>query len=200
MSMTMWRKALPLALAALLAGCGGDGGGAGETAGDTSAGTPAGDSGKTVVAPDDAGAWAVTLRGAGPVRVGMTADEAMRALGTRYEPGADAECEEISSSNLPEGVWLMAVERRVVRVDVTQGTVATAEGARIGDPEARIVSLYGGRVEARPHKYTDGKYLVVSGTDPADRNHRLVFETDGEKVTRYRAGALPQVEWVEGCA
>jgi hypothetical protein len=191
---------LPLALSALLAGCGDRGEGARETAGDPSAATPAADSGKTVVAPDDAGAWAVTPRGAGPVRVGMTAGEAMRALGTRYEPGADAECEEISSSNLPAGVSLMAVQRRVVRVDVTQGTVATAEGARIGDPEARIMALYGARLETRPHKYTDGKYLVVSGTDPAEANYRLVFETDGEKVTRYRAGALPQVEWVEGCA
>ena len=40
-------------------------------------------------------------------------------------------------------------------------------------------------------------YLKPS--DPA-LPYRLVFETDGERVTRYRAGRLPEVEWVEGCA
>jgi hypothetical protein len=36
--------------------------------------------------------------------------------------------------------------------------------------------------------------------DATDRNFRIVFETDGKKVTRWRAGLLPQVEFVEGCA
>jgi len=59
----------------------------------------------------------------------------------------------------------------------------------------RIKQLYpAARVE--PHKYTDGHYLVVDVTP----QRRFVFETDGSKVTRYRSGAVPVVDWVEGCA
>ena len=35
---------------------------------------------------------------------------------------------------------------------------------------------------------------------PADTTRRLVFETDGARVLRYRAGRRPEVEWVEGCS
>ena len=34
----------------------------------------------------------------------------------------------------------------------------------------------------------------------ADSAYRLIFETDGQRVTEYRAGLLPAVEWVEGCS
>jgi hypothetical protein len=30
-------------------------------------------------------------------------------------------------------------------------------------------------------------------------NNRIVFETDGKKVVKYRSGRLPAVEYVEGC-
>lgn len=145
-------------------------------------------------------AWTVDFAGVGPVRVGTTADVAMQALGSKYEPTAEPACEIISSSNLPRGVSLMAVDGRVVRVDVTEGTTATAAGARIGDTEARVRELYGARVQEMPHKYTDGEYLVVRAAEPADSALRIVFETDGQKVLRYRSGTEPQVEWVEGCA
>ena len=29
---------------------------------------------------------------------------------------------------------------------------------------------------------------------------RLIFETDGQRVVRYRAGITPAVKYVEGCA
>jgi hypothetical protein len=32
-----------------------------------------------------------------------------------------------------------------------------------------------------------------------DPQHRIIFETDGKVVTRYRAGRMPEVEWVEKC-
>ena len=51
------------------------------------------------------------------------------------------------------------------------------------------MSLYDGRVEVRPHKYTTGHYLVVSAPAGGDATEggdafRLVFETDGEEVLR----------------
>jgi hypothetical protein len=85
-------------------------------------------------------------------------------------------------------------------VEVDSGGVATAEGARIGDTEARVQELYPGRVTVSPHKYTDGRYLIVRPAAASDTTHLLVFETDGRVVQRFRAGQKPQVEYVEGCS
>ena len=38
--------------------------------------------------------------------------------------------------------------------------------------------------------------LVVTS---ADKNHELIFSTDGNKVINIRNGQLPEVEYVEGC-
>ena len=65
--------------------------------------------------------------------------------------------------------------------------------------EPEIKNLFPDQIEVEPHKYVDGgHYLVFVPGDPAD--HRVIFETDGAMVTSYRAGILPEVEWVEGCS
>jgi hypothetical protein len=94
----------------------------------------------------------------------------------------------------------MIVGGRLVRIDVRDSTVATSQGARIGDSESTVGRLYGSeRVMSTPHAYTDGHYLTVAPRGVGD-DRRLVFETDGRTVTEYRAGLLPMVGWVEGCS
>lgn len=153
-------------------------------------------------------AWTMRFDGIGPLRVGMTFDEARAALGgdlrmndpvTGMEEGPDR-CDHPRSARLPAGVRVMVDGGRVVRVQVDSASVATAEGARVGDREARIRQLYAGRVAVQPHKYTDGHYLVVRPAEPSDTTHLLIFETDGRVVERFRAGVRPQVEYVEGCS
>jgi len=90
--------------------------------------------------------------------------------------------------------------RRIGRVDVDSGAVATSTGARIGDSEDRIKSLYPNRVTVSPHEYTDGHYLTVESGSEADSLYRIIFETDGKRVLNYRAGTRPSVEYVEGCS
>lgn len=163
-------------------------------------------SGDSSVAQDTS--WTLRQDGIGPLRVGMTVEEARAALGGDFQaPGPDAgvsdspeACQYARSGRVPAGVWVMLEGLRIVRVEVDSGTIATAEGARIGDTEARIQQLYPGRVTSGPHKYTDGHYLTVRPAEPADTTHLIVFETDGSVVTRFRGGQKPQVEYVEGCA
>lgn len=143
---------------------------------------------------------AVSAQGAGPVRVGMTVAEARQATGeaTVTEDSINRECDYVRLSGLPEGISLMVVEGIVSRIDVRSPGITTAEGARIGDSESRIDSLYGNSVVRQPHEYTDGSYLIVPAT--GDTSYQLVFETDGNAVTTYRAGLMPMVQWVEGCS
>ena len=166
---------------------------------DTTTGTVPDTPPPTTGAPTDTTAH---VTGFGPVRAGMTVAEAERALGTslvllgpRMEP-----CHYVLDEKRP-GVAYMIIDGRVARADIRRGsTIRTAEGAGIGDTEERIQALYPGRVEVQPHKYVDGHYLIVRSPAPADTIHRMIFETDGKKVTSYRTGRLPEVRWVEGCS
>ncbi|MBB4635588.1 hypothetical protein [Longimicrobium terrae] len=149
--------------------------------------------------------WSLRMDGAGPLRIGMTKDEARAALGGDLTTGLagppdPTACDYPKSAALPAGLKVMMEGGRLVRVDIDSAALATAEGARVGDPESRIQQLYAGRVTEGPHKYVQtGKYLTVRPAN-ADTTRALVFETDGGKVTRMRAGQRPQVEYVEGCS
>lgn len=203
-----------IALIALLlstAACGsGDGGDPSATVDSVAIAAPEGDPAAPpqppVLAADTA--WVMRLDGMGPVRVGMTFDEARAALGgdlrmnddsADHPQGADR-CDYPRSAGLPAGTQVMVQGQRVVRVEVDSGSMTTAEGARIGDTEARIQELYPQRVTVQPHKYTQGHYLVVRPATASDTTNLLIFETDGRVVERFRAGQKPQVEWVEGCS
>lgn len=152
-------------------------------------------------APPTAGAdtaWVVSPEGVGPVRIGMSAAEARAALGLPSDIIKPDECQYLGVRMLGRNVDVMVERDTVVRVDVIDSTVATTAGARVGDSEARVRALYPS-LRTMPHKYTGptGHYLIV--TPGADTTRQLIFETDGQRVTTYRAGRLPQVAYVERC-
>ena len=138
----------------------------------------------------------------GPVRFGQPIGTVSSALGEQLQPAyKDFEtCDYVKPTGLPAGTALMVIKDSVMRVDVDSGGIPTAEGARVGDSEQSVIDLYAGRVTVQPHKYTgpQGHYLVVRA--PADSMYAIIFETDGKRVTSYRAGRRPAVEFVEGCA
>ena len=143
----------------------------------------------------------VTEVGLLPLRGGMllsSAQDALRGALIRRAADDTAQCTYVEWRGGPPGVRVMAAEGRIARVDIDSGVIATTEGARIGDTEARIIRLYPTAIVS-PHKYTDGHYLTVTPTSVSDSAYRLVFETEKGKVTRYRAGKRPEVEFVEGC-
>jgi hypothetical protein len=165
----------------------------------------AGGNGMSAPAPDRR-SWTVTERGYGPLRAGMTLDEARSALGdTMSIPApADSICDHVTpafAAGAEPSMLFMIEQGRIARVEVRDATVATAAGARVGDARSRIETLYQGRVRVEPHKYTDGKYLIVPLGTGADSLYRLVFETDETgRVLTFRSGLYPQVQWVEGCS
>jgi hypothetical protein len=146
--------------------------------------------------------WVVTTHGAGPLRIGMSIDEARAAARGALAAPSNSDpsaCTYVPIAGAPKGIAVMVEGGRVVRIDVDSGSVPTAEGARVGDTEERIRTIYPGDVTIAPHKYTNGHYLTVRPKSAADSVNRIVFETDGRAVTRYRVGVPPPVEYVEGC-
>jgi hypothetical protein len=88
----------------------------------------------------------LAINGIGPIRVGMTVDEASRAAGVKLvfiASGPDG----ISCSHFkPEGelkdIKFMVTKGRIARVEIRDKRITTIRGARIGDTLDRIISLY----------------------------------------------------------
>jgi hypothetical protein len=142
---------------------------------------------------------ALTDTGFGPISVGMTLAEANSALGETLrtlQPVVGTGCEYAFGR---DSVAVMMEEGRIVRIEVRAPGVATSEGAKVGDTEARVQQLYADRITTTPHKYTSGHYLFVTPRDGPRGQTQLVFETDGSVVTEFRGGLLPAVAYVERC-
>jgi hypothetical protein len=90
-------------------------------------------------------------------------------------------------------------EGKFARYSTDSAAQIAPGGGKVGMTRAQIDTLYAGRIEERPHKYSDGKYLRIK-SDAGD-NGVLVFETDAAgTVTEWRVGVEPQVDFVEGCS
>jgi hypothetical protein len=130
----------------------------------------------------------------------MTVDDLRRVAGDFPSQNATAECSYVRPSAAPGGVSVMLARGRVVRIDIDSASVQSDAGVGVGDRSARVGEAYPGRVTATPHKYiAGGEYLSVRSGSPTDSTLRIVFETDSGRVTRFRSGQMPAVEWLERC-
>lgn len=138
------------------------------------------------------------------LRLGMSVEDARAAWkgelgGDRIEPKG---CGYLVPADVANGseFGLMFEDGRLVRYDVGLARETAPGGGRVGMTQKDIERLYPGRVREQPHEYVPGgRYLRI--LDPASAQRALVFETDeAGRVTRWRAGQAPQVDYVEGCS
>ncbi len=145
--------------------------------------------------------------GYGDLRFGIVADEMPQAwggelvtLGKDDNPG----CYFMTPKwvEVPAEFAFMIGDGKFARYGTESGKFVAPGGGKVGMTKAEVAALYAGRIEERPHKYTDGQYLRIA--DGAGGDGVLVFETDGKtdtaKVTEWRVGVPPQVDYVEGCS
>jgi hypothetical protein len=140
--------------------------------------------------------------GLGQIQIGMNLDDAVNVGLLNENPTMKPTCDFVFpavGAGIPDGVSVMVVQGKVARIDIDTGSVTTEDGAKIGDTEDAIRTMYDGDVQIEPHKFiSGGHYMVVAG-DSTSLGKAIVFETDGQRVTSFRAGRLPEVKWVEGC-
>ena len=142
-----------------------------------------------------------TAQGLGPVHIGMTVAQAEKVIGApiTYDPsaGGGRDCRYAWPSAGMKQVRFIIAHGVIVRIDIDDFAITTDKGARIGDSEARIKTLYAGDVVENPDPYIPGghDYIVPS----ADNKTAILFETDGEVVLSYRVGDRKAVGWAAGC-
>lgn len=165
-------------------------------------------------APD---ANTLTATGLGALRIGMTRDEVVAAVGDKFNPslvgGAEPEvCDQWRPARLPEGVTVMLENGVLTRISVASpATLKTDRGFGVGDTAQAIKAAYGPLAVSQPHKYspapaedifvwttggpaTPGQYVQ----DSAARGVRYEIGGDG-RVSIVHAGG-PSIQLVEGCA
>jgi hypothetical protein len=162
-----------------------------------------GRNGPNGAARDSVSDLALSEDGLGQIQVGMNLDDAVNMGLLNENPNMKPQCDFVFpavGAGIPDGVSVMVVKGKVARIDVDTGAVTTEDGVKVGDSEQKVQSVYDGDVQVEPHKYiSGGHYMTVLG-DSTSAGKALVFETDGKKVTSFRAGRLPEVKWVEGCS
>ncbi|QNP42088.1 lectin [Lysobacter terrestris] len=145
---------------------------------------------------------AISYAGFRDVRFGANADAVRAAWGTEMVggPGDPQGCYYLyPAPNSHDGlrVGFMIEGQRFVRIDVDTDGVEAPGGGRVGMSADDIRGRYAGIVE-QPHKYVEGARYLRSTA--ADGGSVLVFETDAAgKVSEWRVGVPPQVDYVEGC-
>jgi hypothetical protein len=161
-----------------------------------------GRNGPNGTARDTVSDLALSEEGLGQLQIGMTLAEAVNMGLVNERPDMKSACDFVFpavGAGIPFGVNVMVVKGKIARIDVDTGTVTTEDGVKIGDTEDKVKSVYGDELQVQPHKYIEGgHYMTVKG-DSASAGKAIVFETDGKRVTMFRAGRVPEVQWVEGC-
>lgn len=135
------------------------------------------------------------------LRWNMSVDELRAAWKQPLTPAtlADPQACAFLATGTDHDLGLMVQEGQFKRVDVRKGDTAAPGGGRIGMTANEIVTLYKGRVEVQPNKYTpNAKDLIV--TPSANAKARIVFQTGADGiVARWHMGVPPQALYVEGC-
>jgi hypothetical protein len=145
----------------------------------------------------------VAMSGIGAIKVGMTVDEASRAANTQIvtESGGTQGCSygRFKGGKL-KGLSFMLSNGNITRVDVNSRGISTIKGAKVGDSEDKVKSLYAGQMTVDKLQYSQrGHTLTVTPKNKADQKYLLIFETDGKRVTKFRSGFKSDVEATEGC-
>lgn len=147
----------------------------------------------------------LSLYGLGSVKINMTVAEASSVAGTPivpFKPNPNPVCSYYKPANGPEGVTFMVTSGRIATVEIDTNKIVTNYGAKIGDSESLIKSLYpAGQIQtARLANSEQGKSWTVQPSSFGEKNLRLVFvSTNGKAVTRMMAGKVPEVNYIEGC-
>lgn len=148
------------------------------------------------------GTMILTPDGLGPVKIGMTQQQVIAALGGTLEGDAyDSEdvCVEKEPSKL-RGVGFLFEEGKLTRISLSHGAeIVTAGGIGIGTTATAVRKAYGGKLKSEPNIYFEkpGEYLTYWAV-PDERGIR--FEVNEKREVYVISAGGPSIEYIEGCA
>lgn len=138
----------------------------------------------------------ISFAGIGPVRIGMTPNEAERAgrravaFGAEVNPGCAGDTFD------PEryGLSTLTINGRIQELAVSQRGIATTRGIRVGDSVARLRRVYGSSLHRGP--LTPG---LTRGYELRSGTNEIQFRITGQRVRAIATGTRPTIDRFEGC-
>ena len=102
------------------------------------------------------------------------------------------------AKNTEPPVAFMFISGRLARVDARSSGVKTDRGVGIGDPEARVRSVYGLQLKSERHAYEDPPSKYLTWWEPGSRRGvRFEIGSDRKVEAVYAGGKA--IEYIEGC-
>lgn len=152
-------------------------------------------------------AYKLSFQGLGPLYVGMPESRIAALLSDELEDrdGSSEGCRAwrfatAGVSSPLAGLTLGVKQGRLVRIEIDTPEWQTVSGARVRMPEAALRGLYGKRLREEIHPVdATGRLLVLPGREAGVQHLALVFESDGDQITRMRAGLLKELALVDEC-
>ena len=144
----------------------------------------------------------MNVDGLGPVKIGMTPQQASVKLGivlsrAREPDENDIYCHYVYPGGDYRDIGFMVVRGEIVRIDVFSSLIGVDGKIFVGSDESIIDKTYPGLVEEETHPYLgiSGKYLTIKKIS----GFTYLFETDSGKISRFRMGRERPVKLIEGC-
>jgi len=142
---------------------------------------------------------ALTMERYGDIRVGMSVDDAYKALlktGPAEKPASTMDdCDYYQPR---PGLAFMTDRRAIVRIEVSEDIAVTPSGIRIGDPLSKVKAIFGNTVTDEPQFY-DGPEARTLTALSSDRKTAMRFEIYDDRVREIYAGYEADIHFVEGC-
>ena len=149
----------------------------------------------------------LTPQGLGQVRIGMSWHQAERALGVKLTgegASATAACWYAERSDgVDPGVAYMVDKGRITRIDIGQPSkgaspsTVTAGGIGLGADVEAIRRAYGADIRLEAAEIEPDTRLVRVETS---KGRGTVLEIHDGKVTAFRSGLKPAIDYSEGCS
>jgi len=158
----------------------------------------------TVVFAQEVNTWRLSPDAWGPVHIGMTVAEASKATQQKFNQANGGmipqneltlgKCQYVKLANIEDVAFLVKKEK-IVRIEVSTKKVQTDRGAKVGDSENKIKSLYKNKLSN-----VEGNFLLYV---PPHNPYGLMFETSTMSkkgnlaVINISAGAVSALK--QGC-
>lgn len=141
----------------------------------------------------------LTMNRYGPVKIGMSADEAyahLRSLAQVEKPSVNEGCDYYSPM---AGLSFMLDNQKIVRIETSSSKAVTPSGIRVGDRLAKLKATFGHRLDDQPHHY-EGPQSRSIKLFSKDRSIAMRFEVREGRIVEIYAGYEHAIHFVEGCA